>query len=388
MRHASRILEWHEHYLDYYSLKDIIVAEGAQQQQQAESEAGNFGLLMIASNDVQQQAVHGTLTTAYAAGSEFRDALRKEVKKMEDFYELQLAELIDTVADIAARVTVVQQTEMEGRTEGASHPRGISAPNRPAFGPAHLRAKSLVKVERATLRVVLMEAYRAVHRLYSFGAVNASGVRKIIKKWRKRQGGGASAKGRAVEERGDLEDLLLEVEGREASREGKLDEMMADVEGIFASLFCKSSSARAIDGSLSTRELNEARAQLQMRQHDWSTFMLGWRMGVVFVLLIWLLWDVTIDAQIRPTDVCYAEVQDYHMWSDPAVALYHLCASMVLTYWCYGVIIVATRRVGIATAFVLGVRLPSPRKVFSRASGLTIALLLNFSMFWKVCYCT
>ena len=45
--------------------------------------------------------------------------------------------------------------------------------------------------------------------------------------------------------------------------------------------------------------------QLLVRLHepvvgDLSAFRLGWRVGVAFLLCVWLLWDLTIDARLRP----------------------------------------------------------------------------------------
>ena len=167
-----------------------------------------------------------------------------------------------------------------------------------------------------------MEVYRTGRMLETFTILNATAFVKILKKWRKRRPGPVAPP------------ILAQVADAEARLDGgvgraeRLQQTLTALESAFAETFC----------SASPRPLETARAQLLVRLHepvvgDLSAFLLGWRVGVAFLLMVWLLWDLTIDSRLRPdSDHCVSGTRhgnvtiggdpDYSLWHDPAMQVY------------------------------------------------------------------
>lgn len=143
--------------------------------------------------------------------------------------------------------------------------------------------------------------------------------------------------------------------------------VMHDVEQLYSALFCHGN-------------VEVGRCLLQQRAgetlENTLTFGFGLRMGMAFLLSIWVLWDCVIDDAFS------------FIWHDPSFRIYRGLGNIVLLFWISGGAIFVWYKMGIDYASIMDFDPKvAPRELCSflwnKACDLSIAFLLGLLVFYK-----
>lgn len=203
----------------------------------------------------------------------------------------------------------------------------------------------------------LIDIYREVLMLQSFGILNYTGFVRILQRLEKKTG--------------DLQTkqaLSSELDAEQFSNAHFLQPTIDKIEKIVADNYCEGSVAYARSTLLAKR----------VRPFNWSHFHVGMRFGAALVLLVWMVWDCVVDVAIRPS----SDVQ----WLDLAMPIYRFCGCMILASWCWGmnVYVWSTYRINYMYLLELDANTSlSAASVFRRSLDATIIFLINFILFFK-----
>ncbi|KAL1518912.1 hypothetical protein AB1Y20_003185 [Prymnesium parvum] len=396
----AQVPQWRSFYCDYDRLQQLIercaVTRAADQPKPPPAASESEGALTPPPINAPLTSPARALTPVCQADVDFVADLSAQVDRVEDFYRKELRELSERAAVLleqARRLLARREaflTTEEGEAAAAAEAGGAPAERdgepvaaADAVAPAAdgaaaegVRTGKLFtsKLIRSSMRAAFVELYRTGRLLETFCIFNSTAFFKILKKWRKRCPGPAAA---------PIEAQLGGVEAQLTSglaHAAPLQRLLGALEQAFAETFC----------AASPRPLETARAQLLVRQHepvvgDLSAFVLGWRVGVALLLMLWLLWDLSIDARLRPSsDHCVTGEgygnqtggggTPYSLWDDPALQVYQLAGAMIFAYWCLGIVAWRLHLARINTSFLLEISSSAtarPRDIFSAAAWLT-----------------
>lgn len=143
--------------------------------------------------------------------------------------------------------------------------------------------------------------------------------------------------------------------------------VMDDIEKLYSALFCHGN-------------VEVGRCWLQQRAgetlENTLTFGFGLRMGMAFLLSIWVLWDCVIDDAFS------------FIWHDPSFRIYRGLGNIVLLFWVSGGAIFIWYKMGIDYASIMDFDPKvQPREMCSflwnKACDLSIAFLVGLLVFYK-----
>lgn len=125
-------------------------------------------------------------------------------------------------------------------------------------------------------------------------------------------------------------------------------------------------------------DLVEAKGKLKMtkgEEREEDTWTLGIRCGIVFVLLIWFLWDAIVDPGEGQT-----------LWNDPAIYLFSFLGNLVVYDWLWGFNVYVWEKAHVNYLVLLDLNAnhcPTPFQIFSKVSVVTSVYLIVLILYYK-----
>jgi len=204
-------------------------------------------------------------------GTRFAELFPEELRRVGAFYQA-------TLAEIDEQLTLLEQQARRRRSaggpEGSLLPSIIESPGSPAsLEGGEVDTGARLSSSLRSLRRGFLLQYRTAALLENFSVLHQIALAKLAKKCRK-------STVCALE-------LETTIAGAPFSDTAPLCHTIDRIEASFAELFCSGSR-------------REAKVLLLERQSDsvadWKHFRLGWRFGAASLLVVWLAWDIFVDA--------------------------------------------------------------------------------------------
>lgn len=312
---ASKVLKWSDYYINYSALRrrvdDCSVSEFKN------SSPGKY-IKLLETDDNEGFGADGI--------ANFRRAFVTEMKKVSSKFQ-------EEVKEIRGRLELLE-TQKKALPELLADARDLGS-----------------------IKEGLIDVYREVIMLQSFGILNFTGFMKILQRFESK-----------TADSNTKQTLLTELEQEDFGNTKSLQGMIDEIEAIVAKWYCDGSVAYARSTLLARR----------VSPFNWTHFHVGMRFGAAVVLLVWLVWDCVVDVAIRPN----AKGQ----WLDLAMPIYRFCGCMILASWCWGVNVHVWSTFRINYMYLLELdsnATLSAESVFRRSLDATIIFLINFLLFFK-----
>ncbi len=208
-----------------------------------------------------------------------------------------------------------------------------------------------------SLKRAFIDLYRQMNFLTNYCILNYTAFVKICKKHDKIVG--LRTKKRMIN---------TFIHKREFFKFAMLQRYMGRLERLFADTFC-------------SRNLTVARSELLMKhtpENDYGMLQLGLRLGVTFILFLWVLWVGVIDAYTEPSQ---------RQLGPALVKVYRGMGCLVLGFWLWGVTVYmwSQARVNYIYLFEL-----NPKRqlhwmdIILSACGITTIYLINILVYFKI----
>jgi len=214
----------------------------------------------------------------------------------------------------------------------------------------HIRAAD--SIQRA-----LGDLSRSIKLLHNFSIMNYIGFVKICKKYDKA----------CSRFNGKTKDVIKEANICNDSRE--VEELDTRVERAYASWFCDD-------------DRREARAQLLHKVNDglsmdWSQLRLGYRLGMCFILLLWVCWDCV-----------WGLVNNGHstIGGRNAFPVFRACGGLLMLHWFWGLSVFVWTRNRVNYIFLFDLNpetVNSARSIFDDVVDETLVFLVLMLLYYK-----
>ncbi|KAJ0402715.1 hypothetical protein P43SY_007857 [Pythium insidiosum] len=231
---------------------------------------------------------------------------------------------------------------------------------------ALLRAQYRPEAPQATqdsVKNALMELHRVLNHLNNFALLNYTGFVKILKKHDKM----------FPTQPALSRDHRARLNGYEFSEAKGCRVLLTEVEQMYADAFCEGNRSVAI-ASLMTRRDEVV---------NWGHIYMGIKIGSCLILMVWVVWD----SLIVPTFRSERERHIIDLALTRAYPVYRGIGCILLLHWLVGVSMFVWRsaRINYRYIFELNPRTtPHFTEIFSDATNMTIAYLVNVLLYYKV----
>ncbi|KAL6072460.1 Xenotropic and polytropic retrovirus receptor 1, variant 3 [Balamuthia mandrillaris] len=262
--------------------------------------------------------------------NEFFEALRADVKKIEDFYLSQLAILDEKLVNAQAQAKYIMFLRQERKNGDKTVERG-----------ALVVKKALVNI------------YRHLMMLFNYVQLNHTGFFKILKKHDKITGL-------------NMKDTFMDiVENTEFYNQQRLKELSKEAEEMYAQAFTNGSK-------------DKAKAILWARQHDawhWKTMLLGLLTGMIIPLLFFMaLFAAGGDFVHQVSSSDWKEI----------LPVYRLFFIPILAVWLWGINVLVWHKSRINYVYIFGFK-PGhsldAKQIFTFAAFLSVIWLTTFVLY-------
>jgi hypothetical protein len=159
----------------------------------------------------------------------------------------------------------------------------------------------------------------------------------------------------------------------------RLNFLAKNVESMFASLYCGSNKLLAHNVLHEKIRSSMSDSSAVSDGLNWHTFDLGMRFGILLLLLTWVMWDVIVDARLRPSHA--------PIWVKSVLPVYRGLGVILFFGWLYGCNLWIWRRYRLNYIAIFDLdpaNAHTHSQVFLKCMTLTTAFLVNFLIYFKM----
>ena len=274
----------------------------------------------------------------------FTKEVEREAVKVELFYESMLAEIsarLDTIAESIKRVRLGRKHRSMGGSESEDEEGALTS---------DVHATESIKRS-------CVDLYRQMNYLTNYTIINYTAFVKICKKHDKETNVPTTKK------------LMFMVEQKGFAKATALNKIVSTMERLYADEFCG-------------RNITVARSDLVVKKRghnaDFELMHMGFRMGVIAMLVCWVVWVLAVDSIVKPNP---------SQLPATVFVVYRGMSTLVLAQWCWVFCLWAweSARVNYMYLFEFDPHNAMvPITVARRCSSVTILFLVNFLVYLKV----
>jgi len=273
----------------------------------------------------------------------FVDKVKEEAEKVNMFYKSKMEEFNKRFAALIVKMQSLRRVHMsvdpDIEEEDAVLPRDVWSAD--------------------SVKAAFREMYREMNFLQSYAILNYTAFVKILKKHDKVTG---------LRINKSMMKILHQRYKSQFIDFCELTKLMERVEQVFSDTFFHGNSV-------------VAKSELLLRQEaidDWEMLHIGLRVGMVFILFLWVIWDVAIDAWMKP---------DEPQLPEAITRIFRGFGMFILGMWMWAgcVFIWRAERVHYIYLFEFDQRRTfSPEELFSKASTATLVHLSLLLLYMKI----
>jgi hypothetical protein len=223
-----------------------------------------------------------------------------------------------------------------------------------------------------TLSHAFVSIFKEVLRIERFALLNLTGFVRIWKKYEVVEGGAFTDAGGDLlradsPARGDR-GLLADMHATEFAQLRGLTSLMQETEQAYAEFFCGGN----------TRVAKADLHAVTKGTNDYADFYKGIKFGAMLLLALWVLWDVVVDAALRPHDSLH--------WRQNVFPVYRAVFCLLFGAWCWGLncYVWHANRINYIYLFRLNPgSAVTYRDVFDHCTHWTLFVLTTFLLYYK-----